>query len=264
MLSGCDRRCRCLMLGGVSFHGQVALVTGATQGIGQATAMLLAARGAHVVATGRDHERGGRVVDDIRAAGGTADFVAATLADADSCGRLAAEAIEVAGDVDILVNNAAIAVFGATASIPEADFDACYALNVKVPFYLVGALAPGMVSRGHGVIVNVSTMVASLGTVGSAVYASSKAALNLLTKSWAAEYGPRGVRVNAVAPGPTLTEGTSAAFGEDGLNALAAKAPARRVASPNEIAETIAFLASDHASFIHGAVLPADGGRTAV
>lgn len=248
----------------MSSTGEVALVTGATRGIGEATALLLGSRGAHVLLSGRDTDRGQRVVDAVRAAGGSADFLPASLDDASSAKRLAAEAREVAGRVDILINNAAIATFGPTAEIDEADFDACFAVNVKAPFYLVGALAPEMAVRGRGVIVNVSTMVATLGTAGSAVYAASKAALNLLTKSWAAEYGPRGVRVNAVAPGPTATDNALAQFGEDGLSAMMRQTPARRVATPGEIAETIAYLASDQASFIHGAVVPADGGRTAV
>jgi NAD(P)-dependent dehydrogenase (short-subunit alcohol dehydrogenase family) len=172
----------------------------------------------------------------------------------------------VAGPIDILINNAAIGVFGATAAVNESDFDACYALNVKVPFFLVAAIAPGMAARGSGVIVNVSTMVASFGTPGAAVYASTKAALELLTKSWAAEYGPRGVRVNAVAPGPTITEGVTGQYGMGirRLEALAAHAPARRVADVTEIAATIGFLAGDEASFVHGAILPVDGGRTAI
>ena len=217
-----------------------------------------------MLVSGRDKERGNRVVDEIRSAGGTADFLPAELTDAEHCQALAAAALDVTGRVDVLINNAAIAPFGATPAVAETDFDACYALNVKAPFYLVGALAPSMVSQGRGVIVNITTMVASFGTAGSAVYASSKAALNHLTKCWAAEYGPRGVRVNAVAPGPTLTENTVAVFGEDGLHRLGRQAPARRIATPDEIAETIAFLASDQAAFIHGAILPADGGRTAI
>jgi NAD(P)-dependent dehydrogenase (short-subunit alcohol dehydrogenase family) len=154
--------------------------------------------------------------------------------DAQSCQRLAAEAEAVAGHVDILINNAAIAVFGPTAAIRESDFDACFAVKVKAPFYLVGALAPAM--------------VASIGTAGSAVYAGSKAALNLLTKSWAAEYGPRGVRVNAVAPGPTATDHARAQFTDGGLDAMVHHTPARRVGTPAEIAEVIVYLASDAAS----------------
>lgn len=248
----------------MSLSGKVALITGATSGIGHATATLLAERGAHVLVTGRDTERGNQVIDKIRAAGGTAEFLPATLDDADSARNLAKNAHAVVGRIDILVNNAATAVFGPTAAITEPDFDACYAINVKVPFFLVGAIAPGMAERGHGVIVNVSTMVAAFGSRGSAVYASSKAALELLTKSWTAEYGPHGVRVNAIAPGPTLTEGTTAYYGAEQLAAIAARAPARRVADVTEIAETIGFLVSDSASFIHGAILPADGGRTAI
>ncbi|MED5811083.1 SDR family oxidoreductase [Mycolicibacterium sp. 050232] len=248
----------------MSLNGKTALVTGATSGIGHATATLLAGRGAHVLVTGRDADRGAQVVTEIRDAGGTADFLCATLSDAASANSLVQDALAVSDQIDILINNAAIAVFGPTAAIAEQDFDDCYALNVKIPFFLVGAVAPAMAKRGGGAIVNVSTMVSMFGAPGSAVYASSKAALNLLTKSWAAEYGPKGVRINAVAPGPTLTEGTTAQYGTDRLAALAAQAPARRVADPSEIARTIAFLVSDDASFIHGAVLSADGGRTAI
>lgn len=248
----------------MSLHGQVALVTGATSGIGHATAALLARRGARVVVTGRDSVRGTRVVDNIRADGGTADFVSAPLGGAADAHTLVSKAQDVAGPIDILVNNAAIAVFGATATVKESDFDACYSVNVKAPFFLVAAVAPGMAARGHGVIINVSTMVAAFGAPGSAVYASTKAALELLTKSWAAEYGPHGVRVNAVAPGPTLTEGTTAQYGVQRLEALAAHAPAGRVADVTEIAATIAFLADQDASFVHGAILPVDGGRTAI
>jgi NAD(P)-dependent dehydrogenase (short-subunit alcohol dehydrogenase family) len=243
--------------------GSTALVTGATSGIGRATAVALAKRGAHVVLSGRDVARGAKAVADIRADGGVADFVAADLRDEASARQLAKEAAGLGGGhVDILVNNAGVFPFGPTHDTSELDFDEVFALNVKVPFFLVAELAPAMAARGHGVIINVTTMVAQFGAAQMGLYGSSKAALVLLTKSWAAEYGPAGVRVNAVSPGPTRTEGT-AAMGE-GLDQLAATTPTGRPGLPEEIASAIVYLASDEASYVQGALLPVDGGRVAV
>jgi NAD(P)-dependent dehydrogenase (short-subunit alcohol dehydrogenase family) len=242
--------------------GRTALVTGATSGIGRATALTLAASGATVAVSGRDKDRGQAVVDAISAAGGSAVFLAADLVDGAAAADLAARATEaLGGRVDILVNNAGVFPFGPTASIDEATVDAVYAVNVKAPWFLVAALAPAMAERGSGAIVNVTTMVADFGAEGMGLYGSTKAALTLLTRSWAAEFGPRGVRVNAVSPGPTRTEGT-AVMGE-ALDQLASLAPAGRPATPEEIAAAIVFLAGDDASFVHGAVLAVDGGRSA-
>jgi NAD(P)-dependent dehydrogenase (short-subunit alcohol dehydrogenase family) len=243
--------------------GSTALITGSTSGIGKATALELAKRGAHVVISGRDAARGAKAVADIRAAGGTADFVAADLKDEASARQLAKEAVELGGGhVDILVNNAGVFPFGPTHTATEYDFDSVFGLNVKVPFFLVAELAPAMAARGHGAIINITTMVAQFGAAQMGLYGSSKAALVLLTKSWAAEYGPSGVRVNAVSPGPTRTEGT-AAMG-DGLDQLAATTPIGRPGLPEEIASAIVYLASDEASYVQGALLPVDGGRVAV
>ena len=243
--------------------GSTALITGSTSGIGKATALELAKRGAHVVISGRDAARGAKAVADIRAAGGTADFVAADLKDEASARQLAKEAVELGGGhVDILVNNAGVFPFGPTHSATEYDFDSVLGLNVKVPFFLVAELAPAMAARGHGAIINITTMVAQFGAAQMGLYGSSKAALVLLTKSWAAEYGPSGVRVNALSPGPTRTEGT-AAMG-DGLDQLAATTPIGRPGLPEEIASAIVYLASDEASYVQGALLPVDGGRVAV
>ena len=176
---------------------------------------------------------------------------------------MARKAIELGnGHVDILINNAGIYPFGPTHEMTEELFESVYSLNVKVPYFLVAELAPLMAKRRKGAIVNLSTMVADYGAPGMSLYGSSKAAINLLTKVWAAEYGPSGVRVNAVSPGPTRTEGTEA-MGE-ALQQLAAQAPAGRPATADEIAEAIVFLATDRASFIHGVTLAVDGGRTAV
>jgi NAD(P)-dependent dehydrogenase (short-subunit alcohol dehydrogenase family) len=243
--------------------GRTALVTGATSGIGRAVALALAARGADVVVSGRDNDRGEATVATIRAAGGKAEFVAADLTDAAGAQQLAARATELGGGhVDVLVNSAGIFPFGPTAATTPADVDQVLSVNVVAPYFLVAALAPAMAERGHGAVVNVTTMVAEFGAAGMALYGASKAALVLLTKSWAAEFGPAGVRVNAVSPGPTRTEGTEA-MGK-ALDQLAAAGPAGRPGQPEEIAEAITFLVSDAASFVHGAVLPVDGGRIAV
>jgi NAD(P)-dependent dehydrogenase (short-subunit alcohol dehydrogenase family) len=246
----------------MKLNNKIALVTGSTSGIGTATARALAGEGAHVVVAGRDEGRGRSVVESIRDDGGAADFITAPLHDESSARMLASAALEIAGRVDILVNNAAIGIFGPTALTTEEQFDDTYSVNVKVPFFLVAALAPTMAERGEGVIVNVSSMVAGFGLAGQALYGSSKAAISLLTKAWAAEFGPSGIRVNAVAPGPTRTEGT-AVMG-DALDQFAAASPAGRVASPQEIANTILFLITDAASFVQGTVIPVDGGRAAV
>ncbi len=242
--------------------GVTALVTGATSGIGRATAVALARLGAHVAVSGRDEERGKEVVAEITEAGGRADFLAADLAGEHAATDLAERAVATLGRVDVLVNNAGVFPFGPTDQTSEADFDRVYRVNVKVPYFLVARLAPAMAERGRGAIVNVSTMVAEFGMAGMGLYGSSKAALELLTKSWAAEFGPRGVRVNAVSPGPTRTPGT-AGMGDD-LKNLALGGPAGRPAAPEEIAEAVVYLVTDRSSFVHGAVLPVDGGRVAV
>jgi len=240
-----------------------ALITGGTSGIGRAAANKLAQLGIHVLVVGRNAERGEKTVDEIRAAGGKADFISADLQDAASARAVAKKAIDLGGGhVDILVNNAGIYPFGPTHEMTEEQFDRVFSINVKAPYFLVAELAPLMAKKGKGAIVNLSTMVADYGAPGMSLYGSSKAAINLLTKTWAAEYGPRGVRVNAVSPGPTLTEGTQA-MGE-GLEQLAAQGPAGRPATADEIAEAIVFLATERASFIYGAKLAVDGGRTAI
>jgi NAD(P)-dependent dehydrogenase (short-subunit alcohol dehydrogenase family) len=244
-------------------NAQTALITGGTSGIGRAVANKLARLGMHVLVVGRNAQRGDKAVAEIQAEGGKADFIPSDLRDASNAREVAKRAVELGnGHVDILINNAGIFPFGATHETTEELFDRVYALNVKAPYFLVAALAPLMAKRGKGAIVNVSTMVADYGVSGMSLYGSSKAAINLLTKAWAAEYGPRGVRVNAVSPGPTRTEGTEA-MGE-GVEQLAAQAPAGRPATPDEIAEAIVFLATDRSSFIYGAKLAVDGGRTAI
>jgi NAD(P)-dependent dehydrogenase (short-subunit alcohol dehydrogenase family) len=246
----------------MKLSNKVALVTGSTSGIGAATAMALAAEDAHVIVSGRDRQRGEKVIDTISAAGGSAEFIPVELNGASSSLALAQQATALKGRIDILVNNAGIGAFGPTAETTEDAFDEMYAINVKVPFFLVGAVAPAMAARGDGAIVNLTTMVAGFGQAGAALYGSGKAAISLLTKAWAAEFGPSGVRVNAVSPGPTRTEGTE--FMGEALDQLAASAPAGRPATPAEIAAAVVFLAGPWASFVQGTILHVDGGRGAI
>jgi NAD(P)-dependent dehydrogenase (short-subunit alcohol dehydrogenase family) len=240
-----------------NLEGQRALVTGATSGIGRAVALQLARDGADVLVHGRDAARGAETVQEIAAAGGKARFVAADLGDAADVQRLASEV----GDVDILINNAGIALFGATAEFDVSAFDKMFASNVRAPFFLVAAFAPGMAARGHGSIVSVSSMAGGVGLVGGAAYGATKASLEAMTRAWAAEYSESGVRVNAIAPGPVYTPSPS---GPEFITALGKTTPMQRAAQSEEIAEVVAFLASPRASYITGTTVAADGGRRAV
>ena len=161
----------------------------------------MAEKGASVIITGRDETRGASTVEKIRAGGHDAQFIAADFSEMSEVGRVA----DAAGEIDVLVNCAGFAALAPTVDTDEAAFDGLFQINVKAPFFLVAALAPKIAARGGGSIINVSTMVASYGQPGMAAYGASRAAIELLTKAWAAEYGPQNIRVNAVAPGPTLT-----------------------------------------------------------
>jgi NAD(P)-dependent dehydrogenase (short-subunit alcohol dehydrogenase family) len=240
-----------------------ALVTGATSGIGQVIAETLAARGVRVVVSGRDAARGNEVAKNIRARGGDARFQAADLATAAAASDLAKASEKLFGSVDILVNNAGIFSFGPTAETTAAAFDTMFASNVRGPYFLTAWLAPMMAARGWGRIVNITTMAAHIGMVGGALYGSTKAALQLLTQSWAAEFGPSGVTVNAVAPGPIRTPGT-VSMGDGALEQLGKTTPVGRVGTPAEVAGAVAFLTSESAAYVNGATIAVDGGRTAV
>jgi NAD(P)-dependent dehydrogenase (short-subunit alcohol dehydrogenase family) len=242
----------------MALQGKTALITGGTSGIGRAVAERLASDGAEVIITGRDEARGRAVVAAVQVAGGKARFIAADLASFEDVRRLA----EAMGDVDVLVNNAGIFPGGPTERTTEEEFDATFAVNVKAPFFLTAAIAPRMAAKGGGSIINISTMAATIGMSGLAVYGASKAAGESLTKAWTAEYAAQGVRVNTVAPGPTRTP-ASAAMGEM-FDALASSTPAGHAATPEEIAAAVSFLASEDASFVYGAILAVDGGRVAV
>jgi NAD(P)-dependent dehydrogenase (short-subunit alcohol dehydrogenase family) len=242
----------------LSLTDRRALVTGATAGIGREVAKLLAADGAYVLVSGRDQIRGAETVSEIETAGGRAAFLEAELGTVEGARALG----KAAGEVDVLINNASTYIFGMIDDIAPDQFNAMFDINVRGLYYLTAGIVPGMAARGHGVIVNVTTMASEFGMPGSGAFGASKAAVASLTRTWAAEYGPSGVRVNVVSPGPTKTPSSEPlqALMDQTLGAI----PLRRAAEAREIAEAIAFLASDRSSYITGAVLSADGGRAAV
>ena len=233
--------------------GLTALVTGGTAGIGFETARLPAAEGATVIITGRSAERGAAAAAELGVR-----FIAADLADLESVKSLARQC----GDVDIVVNNAASFPGALTVEQDVATFESTFDTNVRGAYFLVAALVPGMLRRGRGSIVNVTSMVAFKGVPGASSYSASKAALESLTRTWATEFGPQGVRVNSVAPGPTATPGVAAEWG-DTNDELGRTLPLGRTAQPAEIAQAVLFLASPRSSFITGSTLHADGGGAA-
>ena len=235
--------------------GQTALVTGGTAGIGLACAQLLVEAGASVVITERSRERGESAAAGI---GGDIRFIQADVSDLDSVAAL----VQQSSAVDILVNNAATFPGALTVEQDLASFESTFDTNVRGTYFLVAGLVPGMLERVHGSIINVTSMVASKGVPGASVYSASKAAVESLTRTWATEFGPGGVRVNTVAPGPTNTEGVVAEWG-DTNNELGRALPLGRTAEPAEIAQAVLFLATSASSFVTGLTLHADGGGAA-
>jgi NAD(P)-dependent dehydrogenase (short-subunit alcohol dehydrogenase family) len=242
-------------------QGKTALVTGATSNIGRAIAEAFAAGGRTSSSRAAAPSVARRSWRASVSRGGRADFVMAELdGTAEASRSLAGQATSVLGGrIDILVNNAGIYPGDSTAATDEKTFDHVYAVNVKAPFFLTAAIAPAMAEAGSGAIINLGSWIARLGIPVGALYSSTKGAMETLTRAWAAEFGPQGVRVNAISPGVVQTP----APGEVHPGELMMKGtPAGRLGNPEAIAYAAVYLASDEAAFVHGSVLDADGGRT--
>jgi NAD(P)-dependent dehydrogenase (short-subunit alcohol dehydrogenase family) len=236
--------------------GRRALVTGATSGIGRAIARSLACAGAEVVVTGRRVAQGNETVDLITADGGRATYIQADLGEPAEIDRLA----QLAGEVDILANNAGFYPMVPTVAVTPDEFQRIYDVNLRGAYFLTAAIAPRMAASGGGTIVNTSSIGARIGMPIAAAYSGSKAALESMTRSWAVEFGPSGVRVNAVCAGTIVTDALLGMFPVEVLQQSSAMGPLGRPGTPEEIAEVVLFLASPRSSFVTGEVIVADGG----
>jgi 3-oxoacyl-[acyl-carrier protein] reductase len=240
--------------------GKTALVTGASRGIGRASAFALAKGGAQVlIHYGRGAREAEAVVAEISKAGGHAQAIAADLAAADGPHLLAQQVTEIIGDrLDILVANAGISKAGPIEEMTVGDFDSLFAVNVRAPFFLVQQLLPTFGSGSSVVLVSSLAAHASVGNL--AAYAATKGAIDTLVKHFAFSLGERGVRVNAVAPGVVATDMSNFTKTEAGRDVTLAMQALKRIAAPEDIAGAVAFLASDEARWITGDTIRVDGG----
>ena len=251
-------------MGGVSaaparFQGRIALVTGASRGIGEATARRLAAEGASVIATARTLAALERVVAEISSAGGKAAALPLDLADAASVEACVRDALAAHGQIDVLVNNAGVTADNLILRMSRESWDRVIGTNLTGAFLLTQAVVKGMVRRRYGRIVNVTSVVGLMGNAGQVNYAASKAGLVGFTKSVARELASRNVTCNAVAPGFIRTAMTEE-MTEQARETLAGQIPLARLGSPEDVAAAIAFLGSEEAAYITGHVLNVSGG----
>jgi len=239
--------------------GKVALVTGASRGIGCSIAKILAQNGAHVVCVSRNVSDVQSVADVITAAGGTATAVACDISDSDNVTKLVKETVGTHNHLDILVNNAGVTRDNLLMRMSEDDWNTVLNINLKAAFIAIKAAARTMIKQRKGRIINISSVVGLMGNAGQVNYAASKAGLIGLTKSTARELAPRGITANCIAPGYIATDMTNE-LGYEVQQSLNEKIPLGRIGQVEDIAYAVAFLASDEAEYITGQTLAVDGG----
>ncbi len=238
--------------------GKVAIITGAARGIGREAARLFAQEGAGVVLADVDAQ-GESVAAGIVGAGGRAKFFRADITDRTACQTVVTSALDVFGHVDVLVNNAGIVRDAQLVKLSEADFDLVVDVNLKGTFNMTQAVVPHMIERGSGSVINVSSVVGLYGNFGQTNYAATKAGVIGMTRVWARELGKKGIKVNAVAPGFIQTEMTQG-VPDKVLDLMRGKTPLGRLGTARDVANVFLFLASEEASYVHGAVISVDGG----
>jgi len=239
--------------------GKVALVTGASRGIGCSIAKILAENGAHVVCISRNVSDVQSVADEITAAGGSATAVACDISDSDNVTKLIKETVVTHNHLDILVNNAGVTRDNLLMRMSEDDWNTVLNINLKAAFIAIKAAARAMIKQRKGRIINISSIVGLMGNAGQVNYAASKAGLIGLTKSTARELAPRGITANCIAPGYIATDMTNE-LGNEVQQSLNEKIPLGRIGQVEDIAYAVTFLASDEAEYITGQTLTIDGG----
>jgi 3-oxoacyl-[acyl-carrier protein] reductase len=243
-----------------ALEGKTAVVTGASRGIGAAIARRLGADGAAVVVNyAKSGQEAEAVAADIRKAGGRAKAFQADVSDPAQAKALIAASVKEFGRLDILVNNAGTAIFTPLEKVDEAQVKSQFDLNVNGPIFTTQAAATRFPKEG-GRVINISSTAAARAYLGGGVYAATKAALNALTRVWAAELGPRGVTVNSISPGPTETELFKVAVSDEMKKASVGRTPLGRLGTPADIADAVAFFASSDARWITGQIVETAGG----
>ena len=238
---------------------KVAVITGAGQGIGRATALRFAEEGSKVIVAEFDRETGQSVADEISANGGAGKFVQVDVAERETVQTMVSETLSAFGQIDILVNNAGVIKDNTLKKMTDEEFDRILIINLRGTYICTQEIAEVMREQQAGVILNASSVVALYGNFGQTNYVASKAGIIGMTKVWARELGKDGIRVNAVAPGFIETSMVES-IPEDVMAMMLKRVPLGKAGEPEDIAGAYAFLASDDASFITGAVLSIDGG----